>query len=92
MRRLPEHVQLGPLAFQRFGLHCFTWAWQRGSYRPVAKLFLGWRLRAGVWFGRDDDNDLTLSVSLFALHWDVVVTTWKDPVALRAWAAELEDA
>lgn len=90
--RLPEYVQIGPLGCQRFGLHCFTWAWQRGSYRPVAKLFLGWRLRAGVWLSRDEDNNVEVAVSLFGVHWDLVVTTWKEPTLLRAWAEALDDA
>lgn len=86
-----EYVKVGPVQFQRFGLHCFVWAWQSGNHRPVAKLYFGWRLSAGVWFGRDEDGDLTFAVSLFGAHLDVVVTTWEVPASLKAWA-ELEDA
>lgn len=82
-------IGIGPLRVQRFGWHCFVWAWRRGQHRPVGKLFFGWSFRVGVWLGRDDDGDLTFTAALFGVHYDLTVTTWPEPSAtLRAWAEE----
>lgn len=84
---LPLYFEAGPLAFQRFGWHCFTWAWRRGSHRPVARLSFGWHLSFGVWLGRDEDGDLRLDVALLLVRYDLVLTTWGPSPQLVQWAA-----
>lgn len=80
-------ITIGPLMLQRFGLHCFVAAWQRGRFRPVAKLYFGWALRLGVWLGRDEDGDVEFAAGLPFAHFTVVITTWRGlSPQLRQWA------
>ena len=93
-KRPTEHyAKLGPMQFTRHGLHFWSWAWQRGERRPVAKVFFGWRFRFGFWLGRDDDGDVMFSAALFFVTYDLVVTTWPDvPSQLHQWAALDQEA